>query len=109
MRISCANTHFLNNAFDFCAGGQGSLCIQRIKSIENEAAVGARQTVQSEGIPILLKKSPHLCLFPAPAPSQGFQCQSGAKSPELNGRRQTGKRIAGLLPNRVAPEVQPCI
>ena len=90
MHISGANTHFLNNAFNFCAGGQRSLCIQRIQSIENEAAIGARQTVQSEGILILLKKSPHLCLFPAPAPSQGFQCQSGAKS------RQAKPKRAGL-------------
>ena len=65
MRISCANTHFLNNAFNFCAGGQRSLCIQRIQSIENEAAVGARQTVQNEGIPILLKNL-HTFVFSQP-------------------------------------------
>jgi len=40
-----------------------------------ETAIRARQTVQSKDIPMLLKKSPYLCLFPAPSLPQGFQSQ----------------------------------
>ena len=46
-----------------------------IQSVENETSIGTGETVQSEGVPILLKKTPYLCLFPAPTLSQVFRIE----------------------------------
>jgi len=65
--------------------------------------------LQREGIRVLFEKAPDLRLLPSPTVAEGFQGQNGAILAELDNRRHMRERIAGLLPYRVAPEIQPCV
>ena len=72
VRICAPNAYFVENTQNLLLPGQRNLGIRWIRFIENEAAVRARETVQSKDIPVLFEKSPYLCLFPAPALTQFF-------------------------------------
>ena len=109
VRIAVFFAYFSQNALDFILGWQGELFSSRIGCVEDEAAESTRQLIQREGIRMFSEKAPNLRLFPSPAPAKGFQCQNSAVLPKLNSRRREGKRIARLLPNSVAPEIQPCV
>lgn len=109
VRIPVFCAYFSQNALDLVLGRQGELFSSRIDCIEDEAAESAWQLIQREGIRMFSEKAPDLRLFPSPTPAKGLQCQNSAVLPKLNSRRREGKRIAGLLPHCVAPEVEPCV
>ena len=56
---------------------------------------------------MLLEKPPHFRLFPAPPGTEFFQGQCRAIAAKLHDGRVIGKRVAEILPNRMAPEIQP--
>ena len=58
-----------------------------ILCIENQAAAGAGQLAQREGIPMLLEEPPHLRLFPAPSDAEFFQSKCRAIAVKLDDGR----------------------
>ena len=97
------------NAHDFRLGRDSKGSSRRVKPVEDEAAAAAGKTAQRESIPMLLKETPYLCLFPAPTPPQCLQGQHRTVPAILDRRSQKRERIVRLLPDRVAPEVEPCV
>ncbi|MPM22700.1 hypothetical protein SDC9_69158 [bioreactor metagenome] len=109
MRMGAFCAYFIQNAHDLLSGGQRDGGPRGIGRVEDQAAKGAGQLHQREGIRVFLKEAPDLCLFPTPPAAQGLQGQNSAVPPKLDSRRHMRKRIAGLLPYRVTPEIQPCV
>lgn len=75
MRISCQNAYLGKNAFYFLAAWQYYFRACRILPVPYQTAAGTGKTVQREYIPMLLKESPYLCLFPTPAAAESLQRQ----------------------------------
>ena len=81
----------------------------RVMPVEDQAAIGTRQSEESECIFEFLKETPHLRLLPAPSLSKSIQGQGTSVFPILDRGSQKRKRIAVISVGGMTPQIQPCV
>lgn len=97
---------FGENTVDFRLFGAQNILTRWVLAMKDQATKRAGETVQGENRRVLLKESPHLCFFPAPAFAQLFQRQYSVVRIQLNGGGQKRKCVAWIIPGGMAPQIQ---
>lgn len=104
---TCAQiSDFGENTVDFRLFGTQNLLARWVLAMKDQATKRAGETVQGENRRVLLKESPHLCFFPAPALAQLFQRQYSVVRVQLNGGGQKRKCVAWIVPGGMTPQIQ---